>query len=335
MLRPGYGIRLRSSARTNKGRVRPNNEDSIHLWGNEGYVLAVIADGMGGAVAGEEASRIAVETVHEQMVNGHFRNPDDYDQVDSDDLAVRLEAAVKRANLNIHNRAIVRPELKGMGTTITLAFARHSDVIVAHVGDSRAYLIDGGDGTIAQVTDDHSFVQALVDAGHIRQEEADEHPMKNVLYRALGQAADVDIDMIHDVRLHIGDRLVLCSDGLTLHVKPREIAALAMSSSEPDQISQKLIEMALSRGGKDNVSVIVIVVEGDPNARFSDAETLEMPFQDDDATLPMDFSPTEQPPLSPPPKSKTQPTNRYKNYLHPFNSSSTQGEGRDLRYSEG
>jgi serine/threonine protein phosphatase PrpC len=290
MYGPGQSIRLRSSARTSKGRVRQNNEDSVHLWGDEAFVLAVVADGMGGAVAGEEASRIAVETVQEQMVNGIYRKPDDYGHLDSYDLAEKLESAVKQANANILKRAIARPEFKGMGTTMTMAFARQSDVVLAHVGDSRAYFVDGHDGSISQLTADHSFVQALVDAGHITAEEAEDHPMKNVLYRALGQAPDVDIDVISDGHLlHVGDRLVLCSDGLTLHVKTPEIGAIAMKDSDPNVISQRLIELANSRGGKDNISVIVIVVEGDGTARTTSdaAMEMDMSFPDDDSTLPM------------------------------------------------
>lgn len=296
MYGPGQGIRLRSSARTNKGRVRQNNEDSIHLWGDDGYVLAVVADGMGGAAAGEEASRIAVETIHGQMVGGSFRRPDDYGHLDTYDLAEKLEAAVKLANLNILKRAVARPEFKGMGTTVTLAFARQSDVIMAHVGDSRAYHIDGHDGTISQITADHSFVQALVDAGHITQEEAEDHPMKNVLYRALGQAPDIDIDMISDIHLHVSDRLVLCSDGLTLHVKTHEIADIAMSETDPNTISTRLLELALARGGKDNISVIVIVVEGVAPVVSMEADTaLEMPYDDEDPTLPLHGATGEYP----------------------------------------
>jgi len=285
---PGHGIRLRSSARSDRGRVRQNNEDNVHLWAEERHVLAVVADGMGGAVAGEEASRIAIETIHEQMENSIFRSPDDYQNLDSDDLADRLSEAIRQANLNIINRAQDMPELKGMGTTVTLAFARRSDVVLAHVGDSRAYLVDGDTGNINQVTSDHSFVQALIDAGHITAQEADSHPMRNVLYRALGQAEDLEVDMYQGVYLHIGDRLVLCSDGLTLHLNSEEIAEAALSSDDPNAISDTLIERANERGGKDNISVIVIIAQEDLDeetqimAHISSAD-----YEDDDVlTIP-------------------------------------------------
>lgn len=324
MYRPGQrGIRLLSSANTNTGRVRHNNEDNVHLWGDENYVLAIVADGMGGAAAGEEASRIAVETVQQHMTNGIYQHPQDYENIDEFDLAEKLETAVREANLNILKRAVMRPEFRGMGTTLTMAFARNTHVVLAHVGDSRAYMVDGQDGHISQITTDHSFVQALVDAGHITPEEAENHPMGNVLYRALGQSADLDIDLIHDVRLQVGDRMVLCSDGLTLHVKPAEIASAAMSTTDPNTISQKLIDLANSRGGKDNISVIVILVDADTaENRTSAAEAeLEVKYQEDaDPTLP----------ASPPHDSATQkpvPSAALQSY---GNRNYTFGDGQDI-----
>lgn len=263
MEHPEYGVRLRSSARSDRGRVRQNNEDNVHLWAQESDVLAVVADGMGGAVAGEEASRIAVETIHKTFMTDTYRKPHDYQTMGAEELADLLGSAVRDANLNIMHRVDEQPELKGMGTTLTLAFARGQDVILAHVGDSRAYMVDGDDGTIQQLTDDHSFVQALLDAGHITEAEAETHPMKNVLYRALGQAADLDVDVYEDVYMHVGDRLVLCSDGLTLHVNSEEIASAAMMADDPNVISDHLIELANKRGGKDNISVIVVIAEED------------------------------------------------------------------------
>lgn len=290
MYRPGRGIRLRSSARSDRGRVRQNNEDNVHLWDADTSVLAVVADGMGGAVAGEEASRIAVETVQSKLTTEYYRSPDDYSHYDADDLAELMGDAVKEANHNIIEKAIASPEFKGMGTTITMAFARLNDVILAHVGDSRAYYVDSSDKSINQLTADHSFVQALVDAGHITDEEANVHPMKNVLYRALGQAEDLDVDVVQEIRIHAGDRLVLCSDGLTLHVDSDEIRDTALSSDDPNVISDKLVELANSRGGKDNVSVVVItaeLVEIDEVTHTSEAESNFSIGGDDEPTVPM------------------------------------------------
>ncbi|MBI5670223.1 MAG: Stp1/IreP family PP2C-type Ser/Thr phosphatase [Chloroflexi bacterium] len=256
---PGPSVRLRSSARTSTGQVRENNEDNIHLWARGPYVLAVVADGMGGAAAGEEASRLAVEAIGSGLV-GDVPRQETLEVLGDDQLAYHLRQAIQEANDRIVEKAQSAPEFRGMGTTVTLAFVRGTSAAFAHVGDSRAYLVDGDDGRITQITSDHSFVEALLTAGHITREQAEEHPMRNVLYRALGQAEDVDIDLYYK-HLHVGDRLVLCSDGLTRHVKPDEIARIALEQQNPDAASQRLIDLANERGGEDNVSVIVIAVE--------------------------------------------------------------------------
>lgn len=250
---------LRSSARTSVGQVRENNEDNVRLWSADGFVVAVVADGMGGAVAGEEASRIAVQT----MEDGEYLHTPETSPVNlSDDQAVSwLSETIRSANTNIVQRASKEPELRGMGTTMTVAFVRNNRSIIAHVGDSRAYLVDGQTGRITQITADHSFVEALVAAGHLTHEQAEEHPMRNVLYRALGQNDDIDVD-IYETHLRSGDRIVLCSDGLTRHVKPNEIATLVVDAQDLDDASQELIDLANARGGEDNVSVIVIALDG-------------------------------------------------------------------------
>jgi protein phosphatase len=148
-------------------------------------------------------------------------------------------------------------------------------------------LIDGQDGVITQITSDHSFVEALVTAGHITREEAETHPMKNVLYRALGQAEDLDVDVYY-ARVQHDDRLVLCSDGLTLHVKPDEIAEHALAEGDPEAASQRLIDLANERGGKDNVSVIVIkVVDPQFGSEFEEMQAAygDEDYDDDDTLI--------------------------------------------------
>ncbi len=273
MQKPEHGISLRSSARTSTGQVRQNNEDSIHLWTGDGFVLAIIADGMGGAAAGEEASRIAVETI-----KAGFR-PNDPEDVP---ITERLQDTIHTANMNIVHKALNAPEMRGMGTTLTLVFIRGTYATFAHVGDSRAYLVEPEDQNITQITIDHSYVQALVMAGHITPEQAETHSMGNVLYRALGQNEDVDVDIYYK-RLHVGDRLILCSDGLTRHVKAPELAKLAFADPSPDVVSQKMIDLANQRGGEDNISVIVIAVEADPNVPVqADFAGLDTPFKSED-----------------------------------------------------
>jgi len=282
---PGFNnIRLRSSARTSVGQVRENNEDNIRLWTGEGFVLAVVADGMGGAAAGEEASRIAVEAIQTGLAEREYTKQAVPEKPSDDMLTEKMRAVIRQANLSIMQRAAKEPEMRGMGTTITLALVRGTDVLVAHVGDSRAYLVSGHDSEITQITSDHSFVEALVAAGHITREQADEHPMKNVLYRALGQTEDVDVDLFH-THLQVGDRLVLCSDGLTRHVKPHEIARLALAEENPELSSQKLIDLANERGGEDNVSVIIVAVERDVANRMSHLNAVYEPQEDDEDTL--------------------------------------------------
>ncbi len=248
-----------ASARTDVGRVRENNEDSVGLWAYKGVLLALVADGMGGAVAGEEASRLTVEAVQADFV-GMDRSGFDLLTLAEEIIAEKLAAAIQAANLAVIDRVDEDAALRGMGTTATLAFVRGRRTLFAHVGDSRAYLVDGADGTIRQITSDHSFVEALLDAGHITEEQARDHPMKNVLYRALGQTPDTTAD-VYDRFLKDQDRIVLCSDGLTRHVTPDEIAQVVLSERNPEMATQRLIDLANERGGEDNVSAIVILME--------------------------------------------------------------------------
>lgn len=248
------------------GQVRENNEDSIRLWTHESWTLGVVADGMGGAAAGEEASRLAVQGIEQHVpLPGHASDSELAAMTDSA-VSEALENAIRAANASILSLARRKPDLRGMGTTITAAFVRGNRCIVAHVGDSRAYLVRTQPVHIAQITSDHSFVEALVAAGHITPDQAAEHPMKNVLYRALGQADNVDVD-VYELQLNPGDRLVLCSDGLTRHVPTPEIGEVAGTYDDPQTISANLIDLANARGGEDNVSVIVIQIESDPNGQ--------------------------------------------------------------------
>lgn len=304
MVNPGRSIHLRSSARTNTGKVRENNEDQVFLLEYDHLVLAMVADGMGGAAAGEEASRIAIETIHEGLLNesgGYAENGttgsgseptnrvnsseviSKIDSMSADVLSDKLRHVIRTANVNIVEHAQNVPELKGMGTTVTMALVRNTYAIIGHVGDSRAYLVDGHDSSISQITSDHSFVEAMVAAGHISRAEAEDHPMRNVLYRALGQAEEVDVDVYHSY-LRVGDRLVLCSDGLTLHVKPHEIARIA-SENRPEVASQKLIELTNERGGRDNVSVVVISIEEEPGEEVTQQEEAFMSSDEDDTLI--------------------------------------------------
>ena len=249
-----------ASARTSVGQVRENNEDSVRLWAHDGWALGVVADGMGGAAAGEEASRLAVQAVERLVPLPGLVEDSELAALTDSDVEDALEAAIRAGNQDILNLARRSPNMRGMGTTITAAFVRGNRCIIAHVGDSRAYLVPPHPAQIQQITSDHSFVEALVAAGHLTPDQAAEHPMKNVLYRALGQAESFDVD-VYELKLSPGDRLVLCSDGLTRHVSTAEIGELAQASGDPQVISQSLIDLANARGGEDNVSVILIEMQ--------------------------------------------------------------------------
>lgn len=260
----------RAIARSDVGRVRENNEDHVSLWARHGIVLALVADGMGGAVAGEEASRLVVEAIQADFM-GEARGSETLRTLSEEEIAEKLRLAIRRANRAIIDRAGDQPQLQGMGTTVTLAFVRDSRVIVAHVGDSRAYRIDGHEGWINQITDDHSFVEALLASGHITPEQAAVHPMRNVLYRALGQVEDTEADL-YSRSLVEGDWLILCSDGLTRHVKPDEIAQIVSGAASPDQAAQALIALANERGGEDNISVVAIKMENPDDVQRREQE---------------------------------------------------------------
>lgn len=286
------GIRLRSSARTSVGQVRENNEDTVHLWTNDIYALAVVADGMGGAAAGEEASRMAVEAIESGVMTDENRARAETGDLPDDFVVGKLQEAIRSGNISIMRKAATNPELRGMGTTVTLAFVRERQAIVAHVGDSRAYIVDGTTKQIRQITSDHSFVEALIAAGHITVEQAEDHPMRNVLYRALGQNEEIDIDL-YETPVKPGDRIVLCSDGLTRHVRPSEIGELVLLNREPELACEALIDKANSRGGEDNISVVVVLVERDgdmPEDPASNESTLDLKKVrlDDEDTVQMD-----------------------------------------------
>jgi protein phosphatase len=241
------------------GRVRSNNEDRVGLWARDGVILAMIADGMGGAVAGEEASRLALEAIQADFV-GEARGSEELAIMPDEEVAEKMRTAFRRANRAVMLRAAEHAQFQGMGTTLTLAFVRGSQVIVAHIGDSRAYLIPGSGARINQITDDHSFVEALLAAGHITPEQASSHPMRNVLYRALGQVEETEADLY--VRpLSAGDWVILCSDGLTRHVSTAEIEEQVRASDTPAEAAQRLVALANERGGEDNISVVAILLE--------------------------------------------------------------------------
>jgi protein phosphatase len=222
------------------GLVRSNNQDS----GYAGSHLLVVADGMGGHAGGDVASSVAVGRLA---------------QLDTDtpasDLVAALEQAILEANSAILRRARDEPVLAGLGTTATALLRSEGKFALAHIGDSRAYLLRGGETT--QVTKDHTFIQRLLDEGRLTPEEAEHHPQRSVLMRVLG---DVDAEPELDLSMrsaHVGDRWMLCSDGLSGLVSLSTIDSTLQEIEDPDACAEALIQLALRAGGPDNITCII------------------------------------------------------------------------------
>jgi PPM family protein phosphatase len=225
---------------THQGMVRQNNEDSLFpdkSGESDGPAVLMVADGMGGHIAGEVASRLAINAAASADLD-----PDD---------------RVAAANRAIREEVARQPDLEGMGTTLTLVeLAPERTARFGHVGDSRAYLYR--DGELRQLTEDHTVAAEYVALGHISVDEMDEHPQSHMLTRCLGLTRFVNVDRI-DLDLDPGDRLLLCSDGLNSMVPPNGIAK-ALANGSADEAAWKLVEAANKAGGHDNISVIVIDV---------------------------------------------------------------------------
>ncbi len=247
---PGLG-ELRAVALSDLGSVRTNNEDatrfvrpaSREVQRHKGF-LAVVADGMGGHAAGEVASQMATEIV----AKTYYQRGEDAEE--------SLYFALAKANRLIWQAAGRNARQKGMGTTCTAVVVCDSGLYVAHVGDSRAYLYHNGHFT--QLTTDHTYVQKLVDEGIIQPADADTHPERNVLTRAMGTQQKVDIDVQKSpYSLEQGDRLLLCSDGLYDYLTDDELAEW-LNLDMMSEAAQRMIDLAKQRGGHDNITVMLI-----------------------------------------------------------------------------
>ncbi len=232
-------LSLRFAAGSHKGMIREGNEDS----GYAGPRLLAIADGMGGQAAGEVASSEVISTIVALD-----------DDVPGSDVLTSLGAAVQRANDQLRQMVEEDPALEGMGTTLTALLWTGQRLGMVHVGDSRAYLLR--DGVLTQITQDHTWVQRLVDEGRITEEEAGTHPQRSLLMRALGSGDHVEPDLsIREVRA--GDRYLICSDGLSGVVSHQTMEDTLASYQGPQETVQELIQLALRGGGPDNITVIV------------------------------------------------------------------------------
>lgn len=224
---------------THKGMVRDNNEDAVFPTSSgdsTSSVLAIVADGMGGHVAGEVASRLAINAAASSDVGPG-------DRVAAGNRAIREEVARD-------------PGLEGMGTTMTLLCIEDGIATIGHVGDSRSYLLRAGE--LRQLTEDHTVAAEYVAQGQLSSEEAASHPQRHMLTRTLGLTRFVNVDEI-EIELADGDRILICSDGLTEMVDDATIAA-TLANGSPDEVVWELIELANEAGGVDNITVAVVAV---------------------------------------------------------------------------
>jgi protein phosphatase len=262
---------IRSAGVTDTGRRRRRNEDA--------YVceppLFAIADGMGGAQAGEVASRLAAAVLEETR----------YDSGAGDGGEARIEELIREANRRVFQRSNEDAATSGMGTTMTVAVVNDTDGTIAfgHVGDSRAYRVR--DGRLEQLTDDHSLVGELMRSGKLSPEEAETHPQRSVITRALGTEPDIDVDTF-TVEAEPDDVFLLCSDGLTDMVSDRDILAVLQESSDLQAAARALVEAANAVGGEDNITVVVFRIEdADEAGDTSELPALEVPAGTEEDTL--------------------------------------------------
>jgi protein phosphatase len=266
-------IKVELFAKTDLGRTRDHNEDRFlvadltrreasllpavraHEIGERGS-LFVVADGMGGAAAGELASQMATDTIYQQMVQAWGTDR----ELTAQRFAYRLKEAVEVANEQIHAYAAQHPEVRGMGTTATAVGVLGDHFFLSQVGDSRAYLIRNG--AAVQLTRDQSLMQRLVEAGELTEEEAARSERRNIILQALGPDARVKVDLTHQ-EVRKGDILALCSDGLSGQVKKDEIGAVATRERDLQAACDRLIALANERGGPDNITVVLARFDGE------------------------------------------------------------------------
>jgi serine/threonine protein phosphatase PrpC len=242
----------RSTVATHTGRKRRRNEDA--------YVfeppLFAVADGMGGARAGDLASRLAASAVKAGEVDSNGKE--------------RVVALIQQANSSVYKRSSEDAEAAGMGTTMTVALVEDSVVTFGHVGDSRAYILR--DGVLEQLTEDHSLVAELVRVGKLSPEEAESHPQRSVVTRILGTDPDVDVDTF-TVDGRPGDVFLICSDGLTTMIGDEDIGRVLTERRSLDDAAKELVQLANKAGGEDNITVVAFDLTDEPDE--PDEQTLE------------------------------------------------------------
>jgi protein phosphatase len=236
-------------AKTDKGIVRVSNQDAYAVGELAGEVAwAVVCDGMGGAAGGNIASALAVKVINDKI------NTSYNEKMRESSIKNMLDSAITAANIEVFDMADSHPELAGMGTTVVCAIVRDNMAYIAHVGDSRAYIADKNE--LRQITTDHSLVQDLVNKGEITAEEAEKHPNKNVITRAVGVDKKIDIDFA-ETEINEDEVLLLCTDGLTNYVSTNEMFD-DISDGQYYAFADRLVKRAISNGGGDNITVVAM-----------------------------------------------------------------------------
>lgn len=246
---------LRLAYQSDIGRVRMVNEDRAIVQEDlNGWTLAIVADGMGGHQAGDIASTMAVELIQDGLQS---LDPN----ISGEERQRQLRTVIEMANQKIFDFASQRENYHGMGTTVVLVLAKDDRAVVAHIGDSRAYRIRGE--IIEQLTEDHSLVNELVRSGQISREDANHHPRRNVLTRALGTEPTIEVD-VQEIMWQPGDQLLLCSDGLSSLVEKERLLQTVAGEGELESKVQQLVQEALDAGGDDNITVVLLANIADP-----------------------------------------------------------------------
>ena len=240
---------MRIVAKTDKGNVRDSNQYAYAVGEfSDEVVWSVVCDGMGGAAGGNIASALAVKVISDK-INASYRN-----QMRDSSIKNMLDSALTAANIEVFDFAEAQPDLRGMGTTVVCAIVRDNQAYIVHAGDSRAYVINNGN--IRQITTDHSMVQDLLLRGKITPEEAEHHPNKNIITRAVGVNKAIEIDF-EQIDLEDDDTLLICTDGLSNYVSNDEMLEL-MSDGKHYAFADRLVKKANENGGGDNITVVVI-----------------------------------------------------------------------------
>lgn len=299
---PSGDVTVHVFGRTDVGRTREHNEDTFavadlstgnaslqpevrtHVSGPRGS-LFLVADGMGGAAAGEVASQMAVDTILEELGDRWCRAQ----TTDPEHFAHSLRAATEAANARIHDYAVAHPENRGMGTTATIAGLLGDTLFLCQVGDSRGYIVR--DGQAIQITKDQSLMQKLIEAGELTPEEAEVSERRNIILQALGPEPRIRVDLTSQ-QVRRGDVLILCTDGLTGQVRANEIADVVRGERDLVEVCKRLIDRANEAGGPDNITVIAARFDGDglPEHEAESVRHREYRGSTERPTVPLDRS---------------------------------------------